>query len=194
MAASTTTTSIVLNWTAAGGANSTGQKVERSPAGAGTYTTLATLNATATTYTDTSAVVDTVYDYRIVNICSVGGPTSSGTQDIVDITCVSLTTNVQGLIVDGEYGELFNETQWAAFGIYDESGASEIQALTVPGDQNAGAYTSTDAGMEYNTNYILRATLTAPNGTTKKCDVSFSTGAAPACDAPTNLSVSVAGA
>lgn len=194
MAASTTTTSIVLNWTAAGGANSTGQKVERSPAGAGTYTTLATLNATATTYTDNTAIVDTVYDYRIVNICSVGGPTSSGTQDIVDITCVSLTTNVQGLIVDGEYGELLNETQWSAFAIYDESGASVIQALSVPGDQTAGAYTSTDAGMEYNTNYILRATLTAPNGTTKKCDVSFSTGAAPACDAPTNLSVSVAGA
>lgn len=194
MAASTTTTSIVLNWTAAGGANSTGQKVERSLAGAGTYTTLATLSASATTYTDNSAVVDTVYDYRIVNICEVGGPTSSGTQDIVDITCVSLTTSVSGLTVSGEYGELFNETAWQSFDIYDESGAAVIQALAVPGDQNPGSYNSTDAGMEYNTNYILRATLTAPNGTIKKCDVSFSTGAAPACDAPTNLSVSVAGA
>ena len=195
MAASTTTTSIVLNWTAAGGANSTGQKVERSLAGAGTYTTLATLNATATTYTDNTAVVDTVYDYRIVNICEVGGPTSSGTQDIVDITCVSLTTSVSGLTVSGEYGELLNETQWSAFAIYDESGATEIQSIDpLPSGQGAGAYNSTDAGMNYNTNYILRATLTAPNGTIKKCDVSFSTGAAPACDAPTNLSVSVAGA
>jgi len=191
MATSTTTTSIVLNWTPAGGSNSTGQEVQRSPAGAGTYTTLATLGPTINTYTDTTAVVDTVYDYQIVNICAVGGPTSSGTSDIVDISCVSLTANVQGLIVDGEYGELFNDTSWLSFDILDETGASVIQALTVPTGQGAGLYTSTDAGMSYDTNYILRATLTAPNGTIEKCDVPFSTGAQPDCEAPTNLTVSV---
>ena len=192
MAASTQTTSVVLNWTAAGGANSTGQQVLRTLYGANSYSTLATLSASATTYTDTTAVVDTVYEYKIVNICEVGGPTEGGRVNIVEITCVTVTTNVSGLIISGEYGDLLNDTAWDDFAIYDSTGNDLIQQLTVPGDQSSGAWTATDAGIDYNTSYIVRATLVAPNGTTKDCDVSVSTGAAPACDAPTNLTVSVA--
>lgn len=192
MAASSNTTSVVLNWTAAGGANSTGQQVLRSVYQANNFSTLATLSASAVTYTDTTAVVDTVYEYKIVNICEVGGPTEGGRVNIVEITCVSVTTNVGGLIISGEYGELLNDTAWDDFAIYDSTGNSLIQQLTVPGDQQPGSWTATDAGIDYNTSYIVRATLVAPNGTTKDCDVSVSTGAAPACDAPTNLTVSVA--
>ena len=192
MAASSNTTSIVLNWTAAGGANSTGQQVQRSLFGANSYSTIATLGASAATYTDTTAVVDTVYEYKIVNICEVGGPTEGGRVNIVDITCVTVTTNVSGLIISGEYGELLNDTAWDDFAIYDSTGNDLIQQLTVPGGQQPGSWTATDAGIDYNTSYIVRATLVAPNGTTKDCDVSVSTGAAPACDAPTNLTVSVA--
>jgi hypothetical protein len=193
MASSTTTTSIVLNWTAAGGANSTSQQVQRSPFGAGSWSTLNTLSPSANTYTDSTAVVDTVYDYRIVNVCSVGGPTASSTDDIVEITCVTLSAGVSGLIISGEYGELFNETQWSSLDLLDEGGTAVIQSANPsPNGQNAGPYQFTDAGVDYNTNYIVRAALVAPNGTIKKCDVSVSTGAAPSCDAPTNLSVSLA--
>jgi hypothetical protein len=192
MAASTQTTSIVLNWTAAGGANSTGQQVLRTLYGANSYSTIATLSASAQTYTDTTAVVDTVYEYKILNICETGGPTEGGRVNIVDITCVTVTTNVSGLIISGEYGELLNDTAWDDFAIYDSTGNTLIQQLTVPGGDQAGAWTATDAGIDYNTSYIVRATLVAPNGTTKDCDVSVSTGSAPACDAPTNLTASVA--
>ena len=85
MAASSQTTSIVLNWTAAGGSNSTGQQVLRTLYGANSYSTIATLSASAATYTDTTAVVDTVYEYKIVNICEVGGPTEGGRVNIVDV-------------------------------------------------------------------------------------------------------------
>jgi hypothetical protein len=190
MAASTTTTSIVLNWTAAGGANSTGQRVERSAYGANSYSTLATLSASATTYTDATALIDTVYDYRIVNICEVGGPTNGGRVAIVDITCPTVVANVSGLIISGEYGDTANESEYQSLKLLNTE-EDELQTLTVTGDA-AGTYTFTDAGIDYNTAYIVRAIIVAPNGTTKNCDTSVSTGNAPACDAPTGLTVQVA--
>lgn len=192
MAASTTTTSIVLNWTAAGGANSTGQKVQRAPYGTGSYVDLTTLSATATTYTDTTAVIDTVYDYRIVNICEVGGPTNGGRATIVDITCPTVTATASGLIISGEYTDALNESQFQSINLLD-SEETVLQTIALSGNQ-PDTYAFTDAGVTYNANYIVRLVLVAPDGTTKDCDTSVSTGAAPACDAPTNLSVSVAGA
>ena len=190
MAASTTTTSIVLNWTAAGGANSTGQRVERSAYGANSYSTLATLSASATTYTDNTALIDTVYDYRIVNICEVGGPTNGGRVAIVDITCPTVVANVSGLIISGEYGDTANESEYQSLKLLNTE-EDELQTLTVTGDA-AGTYTFTDSGIDYNTAYIVRAVIVAPDGTTKNCDTSVSTGNAPACDAPTGLTVQVA--
>ena len=189
MAASTTTTSIVLNWTAAGGANSTGQKVQRSAYGANSYSDLATLSATATTYTDTTAVVDTVYDYRIVNICEVGGPTNGGRATIVDITCPTVTATVAGLIISGEYTDALNESQFQSINLLD-SEETVLQTIGLSGNQ-PDTYAFTDAGVTYSANYIVRLVLVAPDGTTKDCDTSVSTGAAPSCDAPTGLTVQV---
>ena len=189
MAASTTTTSIVLNWTAAGGANSTGQRVERSAFGANSYSTLATLSASATTYTDTTALIDTVYDYRIVNICEVGGPTNGGRVAIVDITCPTVVATASGLIISGEYGATANESEYQSLQLLNTN-EDVLQTLAVTGAA-AGTYTFTDAGVDYSTAYIVRAVIVAPNGTTKDCDTSVSTGTAPACDAPTGLTVTV---
>lgn len=189
MAASNQTTSIVLNWTAAGGANSTGQKVQRSPYGANSYSDIATLNATATTYTDTTALIDTVYDYRIVNICEVGGPTNGGRAAIVDITCPTVTAAADGLIIGGAYDETKNQTEFQSIKLLD-SEENVLQTIEVSGNQPSD-YGFTDAGVEYNSTYIVRLVLMAPDGTTKDCDTSVSTGAAPSCDAPTGLTVQV---
>lgn len=190
MAASTTTTSIVLNWTPAGGSNSTGQRVQRSPYNANSYTDLATLGPAIDTYIDTTAVVDTVYDYRIVNICEVGGPTNGGRATIVDITCPDVTANAAALIISGEYTDALNESQFQSINLLD-SGENILQTIALSGDA-PDTYAFTDAGVTYNTNYIVRLVLVTPDGTTKDCDTSVSTGAAPACDAPTGLTAQVA--
>lgn len=193
MAISTTTTSITLNWTPAGGANSLSQSVQRSPKGAGTWTNLATgLGAAVSTYTDNTAIKDTAYDYRIVNICSVGGPTNSGTSYVVDITCPTVTAIASGLIIGGSYGDTFNDVSYVDAKLFDVTGTAEIQPLNpTPAGNAPGDYAFTDAGVEYSTDYIVRFYVT--DGTTiKECDTPVSVGAAPTCDAPTGLTAVVA--
>ena len=195
MAASANTTAITLNWTAAGGANSVNQDVQRRVFGSTTWATIQTVGPTTNTYVDASALVDTSYEYQIVNNCSVGGPTSGGTAGDTFITCVTFIANAQGLSIIGEYGELFNDTAWSKLQLFDSTGNTVIQsapATGVPTGQTAGGYQFTDAGVDYETDYIVRASLIAPDGTTKDGDVSGSTGVAPSCDAPTGLTATVA--
>jgi hypothetical protein len=57
---------INLAWTDVSTGN-TGQRIERrSPSGSGSYSTLTTVSATATTYSDTGLTASTSYEYRIV--------------------------------------------------------------------------------------------------------------------------------
>jgi titin len=57
---------IDLSWTDVSTGN-TGQRIERrSPSGSGSYSTLTTVSATATTYSDTGLTASTSYEYRIV--------------------------------------------------------------------------------------------------------------------------------
>jgi hypothetical protein len=57
---------IDLAWTDVSTGN-TGQRIERrSPSGSGSYSTLTTVSATATTYSDTGLTASTSYEYRIV--------------------------------------------------------------------------------------------------------------------------------
>lgn len=194
MAASSTTTSITLNWTAAGGANSQSQDVQRRVFGTTSWNTIANLNPSVETYTDTTALVDTSYEYQIVNNCTVGGPTAGGTAGDTFITCVVFTANASGLNIVGEYQELFNDTAWSKLELRDSTGNTVIQSAPsggVPSGQDPGSYQFTDTGVDYETDYTVRATLVAPDGTTKDCDVSVTTGVAPSCDAPTGLTVQV---
>ena len=74
--------SVVLNWTPAGGLV-TSQKVYRGP-DPGSLSLIATLSASANSYTDTGLVGDAQYFYMVQSICSIGGPEDS--------TVVSVTT------------------------------------------------------------------------------------------------------
>lgn len=67
-------TRIDLSWVDNSGAE-TGYKIDRSPAGAGTWTLIHTTTANVTSYADTSAASDTAYDYRI--LAYVGGDSST---------------------------------------------------------------------------------------------------------------------
>ncbi len=73
---------VTLTWTPAGGANSTNQRIYRG-LDLSVSTLLATVQPGVSTYTDLTAPDNTTVYYRIDNICSNGGPTSSS---VVSIT------------------------------------------------------------------------------------------------------------
>lgn len=77
--------SVVLTWTPAGGAV-TSQKVYRGP-DPGSLALLATVSASATTYTDTTVAANTAYVYMVQSVCSIGGPSDS---DPVNVTTGNL--------------------------------------------------------------------------------------------------------
>ena len=77
--------SVVLDWTPAGGAV-TSQKVYRGP-DPGSLALLATVGASATTYTDNTVSANTEYWYVVQSVCSAGGPLDS---DPVNVTTGAL--------------------------------------------------------------------------------------------------------
>lgn len=78
---SATTTTQPLSWTspANGGSSITDYVVQRSPAGAGTWTTFADGTSTATSATVTGLTASTSYDYRVAAVNAVGTGTNSAT-------------------------------------------------------------------------------------------------------------------
>ncbi len=94
---------INLAWTDVSTGN-TGQRIERrSPSGSGSYSTLTTVSATATTYSDTGLTASTSYEYRIV---ATNADYDSSPSTAANATTQSGTTtyNVEYLTVGGGGG------------------------------------------------------------------------------------------
>ena len=172
---------INLSWTPAGGSNSISQKVQRK-SGAGAFADIATLPATDSTYSDTTAVDNVLYTYQIVNICTYGGPTDSG--DVskgvpvcpsVEETVVenSVTLSYPGLSGDARYGDTLTVV---GIGEFPTSASSEGFAHSFNG--------------EFGTTYEYSVTVSVGDETIV-CNGSFTIGAAPACPTPSGLSASV---
>ena len=71
-------TGVALGWTD-NSANETGFEIDRSAAGAGSWSTIHTTAAGVTSYTDTTAVNGTSYDYRVRAVNAVGGSAYTAT-------------------------------------------------------------------------------------------------------------------
>ena len=100
-ATATSSTQIDLSWTDVSTGN-TGQRIERrSPAGSGSYSTLTTVSATATTYSDTGLAASTQYEYRII---ATNPDYDSSPSTAASATTASSTYNVEYLVVAGGGG------------------------------------------------------------------------------------------
>lgn len=178
---------INLSWTPAGGATSTGQTVQRKLASSGTWTDLATgLSASANSYADTTASDNTLYDYRILNICSVGGPTPGSTVQADKIICPTIT------LANPQTGEQDTIT-WTVAATSGDVNITEVLIIkggttleTNPVNSQGPASGTYDTGLDFGSTYTVRAVL-SDGVFTQNCENTITIGSAPGCGAPTNL-------
>jgi hypothetical protein len=181
--------SFILNWTPAGGLNSTGQQVQCKLSTASTWSNLTTLSASASTYTVTSLVDNTIYDFRVVNLCSFGGPTSGTSFQTVNLTCPTVTVTPTYNSVSFNFWDLEASVTEYRIDLLNSAGSLVLafKNITAAG----GMISDSFVGLSATTSYQLRVTVKA--GTfSKVCgSSSFTTDALPSCGVPSGLAVTV---
>jgi hypothetical protein len=181
--------SFILNWTPAGGLNSTGQQVQYKQSTSSTWITAATLSASANTYTITSLLDNVIYDFQIVNLCTFGGPTSGASFQTISLTCPTVSTTPTYNSVSFNFPNLGGSITEYRVDLMDAPGTSILAFKTITA--SGTTISDTFLGLSYSTNYQLRVTVKA-NTYTKQCPlVPFTTDNLPTCDAPTSLSVTI---
>lgn len=179
---------INLSWTPDNGPTSVSQTVQRKLASDSTWADLATgLATTANSYSDTTAVENTLYDYRVLNVCSAGGPTASGTVQADKMVCPDITTTItsgEEDVISWTVAATTNDVTITTIVIIDGNGTTVETNTVNAATAQSGTY---DTGQDYGATYTVRATIT--DGVfTQVCDRTVTIGSAPACGAPTGLS------
>jgi hypothetical protein len=181
--------SFLLNWTPAGGLNSTGQEVRYKLSTTSTWTTAATVGATTDEYTVADLLDNTIYDFQIVNLCSFGGPTTGTTFQTVNLTCPTVTTTPTYNTVAYSFPNLGASITEYRVDLLNAAGSTVLAFKNIA----ASGSTISDnfVGLSASTNYQLRVTV--KTGTfSKQCAlVPFATTALPSCSAPSGLTVTV---
>ncbi len=81
----------IVNWEIDTNFNIDEQLVQYKVSTSSTWITASTVSATTTNYTITSLLDDILYNIRVVSDCRYGGPAPSIIQNIINITCPSIT-------------------------------------------------------------------------------------------------------
>lgn len=162
---------IRLNWTPGGGLGTYEQLVYRK-SGVDSYVLIATLSDSATTYDDTTAVINTLYTYKITNSC-VEDETSDSTEVLADkLVCPSLLAVATGNAITLTLGALTGDVEYSDIKVYNHLG--------VLVDQGSGSgqisQTVVFSDLDYNSYYSFAIKIT--DGTFFKwCTVSTTTEA-----------------
>lgn len=183
---------INLSWTPAGGATSVSQTVQRKLASGSTWGDLATgLGPAVSSYSDTTAADNTLYDYRVLNICSAGGPTAGSTAQADNIICPTVTLS------NPQTGEQ-DTIDWSVAATSGDVTISQVLIIkdgstvsTTPVGNQGPASGTYDTNLDFGSTYTVRAVLT--DGVfSKNCENTITIGSAPTCGAPSNLTATPA--
>lgn len=174
---------INLSWTPVNDANSAGQKVQRKSGGGAFADISSTLSASASTYSDTTAVDNVLYTYQIVNLCEFGGPADSLDVQAGKAVCPTVSESVVDLAVTLTFpvlsGDAVYQGNVEVEGIGGFPTTESREGFVVSFD---GAFSNT-----YQYNYTV-----AVGTNVATCTDAVAIGAQPSCPVPTNVSATVA--
>jgi hypothetical protein len=181
--------SFILNWTPAGGLNSTGQQVQYKLSTSSTWITAATLGSSANTYTISSLLDNTIYDFQIVNLCTYGGPTTGSTFQTIKLTCPTVTATPTYNSVSFGFPDLGASVTDYRVDLLNAAGSSIIafKNFTSLGTSISDNF----MGLSPTTGYNLRVTVKAGSYTNVCALVPFTTDPTPTCNAPSSLTVTI---
>jgi hypothetical protein len=179
-----------LNWTPAGGINSTGQQVQYKLMNDVDWTTYATVGPTVSTLSIPNLDDNRVYQFRIVNVCSVGGPTTSGTHELIQMICPSVSiTNLTHDTVSYSLSAISipRDIDLVEVKLFNDQNV-QVSVVT---HNNISQLTGTFSGLQQQTTYQIEVTLKATGQNaiyTKTCPrVNVTTALTPICYPPDNV-------
>ena len=180
----------VLTWTPASGGNSTGQKVQYRVKG-GTWLDWSSVGPLVSTETITGLNDNSIYEFQVVNICSVGGSSVSNQSQGIKITCPAVTTSA---LTYNSFSYSFNplggDIVDYVVELRNPSNALVGTQTVVSANPVSGSF----SGLIASTTYSLKVIPRTASQTYTKPDcaiVNVTTSAAPACAAPTNVSATI---
>jgi hypothetical protein len=177
-----------LSWTPASGVNSTGQQVQYKESVSDTWLVVATLGGGASSYTVADLDDNVVYDFRISNLCSFGGPTPGSVFQIIGFVCPSVVITPTYNGVSFSFTHVEGSVTQYRVDLLNAAGSSVIafKNITSP----SGMVTDSFTGLSATTSYNLRLTMKVGTTYSEVCDLApFSTTSLPTCDMPTGLTV-----
>ena len=176
----------VLNWNAPGGSNSINQTVKYRLNGASSWTTFANVSASTATSTITGLSDNLIYEFQVINNCTVGGPSNSTSDFKIKIICPSVTTTPTYNSVAFSFAHVGGDISKYVVDLMNSDGTSILGTKTFVSP--SGTISDTFTGLTGSTAYQLRVTIYAGTSFSfsKVCtNTSFSTSVTPTCSAPT---------
>jgi hypothetical protein len=178
---------IPLTWIPAGGFNSTGQQVQYKPEG-GVWTTFQTVAPAISSITITGLLDNTVYEFRIVNLCADGGPTPSPTVlTQIYISCPAPTFILSTNSIQYSFAHLGAQVTKYTVELLS---AANVVLQTKTHLAPSGTISETFTGLSPNTNYNVRVNVFAGDTQqySRTCASSSQTTTSPSvCAAPANV-------
>lgn len=191
---------IVLNWSPGAGATSQVVRYKLSTVSAtpdSNWTVHSTVSGSTNTVTINGLSDNLIYDFQIVTNCSGGTASPSTTTQQINIICPTVTVTATNTTISYSFPAVGGSTTGYTVKLYNSAGTSELSSQTPAGTTTlTGTFSNPEGGpiiIAAGTAYKIRVIVTA--GAFSKTDCAFvdiTTSTTPSCNAPTDLTATLA--